>query len=65
MGRGGILFLGGLVVLLTWFVWRAYLPDKALGLTIASAWAPAYLAVQLFLECKCGEKKDESAPRPS
>lgn len=59
MGRGGILLLGAVAIGWTWLFMRAMFPDKALILTALCGIPQAALAVKLFIECKCGDKKSE------
>ena len=56
MGRGGILFLGALSVFWMWLAFKTGFPDNALKLTLLCGIPQAYLAIKLFLECKCGKE---------
>ena len=65
MGRAGILFLGALAIGWMWLAFKTGFPDNALKLTLLCGVPQAYLAVKLFLECKCEKKDASQGVRPS
>ena len=60
MGRGGILLLGALAIGWMWVALKTISPDNALKAALPFGILHAVLTVKLFLDCKCGEKKDTS-----
>ena len=61
MGRGGILFLGAISIFWMWLAFRFGVPGQELKLTLLCGPATAFLALELFLKCKCDEKKDTTS----
>jgi hypothetical protein len=60
MGRGGILFLGAFSIVWMYLAFRFGFPGHELKLTLLCGFAQAGLAIELFLKCRCDEKKNAS-----